>query len=262
MAKIKVRPHPGALSELLNKKGMTQMDARDKTGVDRKTLLRIERGEEVKLETLQRVATKLQVPEGYFSGPPAAEGMGSATDNSSPLEPGTVMLRKLDVTDLERLLRGAQILRWQLNAPVRDEAARKFLEELDEAVENFRKQVQHEEFADTTDAPVSLRFQLDRLKNRDDIAARLERLAEHRVVLLGTDYLFWECAHVEHSLPYETVYAKEYHSSNTVLLSVEPFGVQSRRVHVHIGSVPPILAPDIKCPIFVNSQQIPAEQEL
>jgi transcriptional regulator with XRE-family HTH domain len=104
MAKIKVRPHPGALSELLKKKGMTQIDAHATTGVDRKTLKKIDDGEEVKLETLQKVATKLQVPEGYFSQPAVATDDDSDVSSVLP-EPGTVMLRKLDIARLEELLR-------------------------------------------------------------------------------------------------------------------------------------------------------------
>ncbi|MBR1149339.1 helix-turn-helix transcriptional regulator [Bradyrhizobium sp. JYMT SZCCT0428] len=141
MAKIKVRPRPGALSELLKIKGFTRMDAFEKTRVDRKTLSKIDRGEEVKLETLQQVINKLQVTEEYFRNPPTAE----ATDDSGgDPEPGTIMLRKLDWARLEELLTGAENLRWHLKAPVRDDAARTFLVEFEQAVENFRKTVGRE----------------------------------------------------------------------------------------------------------------------
>ena len=76
------------------------MDASQKTGVDRKTLLKIDRGEEVKLEKLQKVANKLGVPEEYFLHPPAAE----VTDDGDVPEPGTIMLRKLDVARLKDFL--------------------------------------------------------------------------------------------------------------------------------------------------------------
>ena len=101
---------------------------------------KIDRGEEVKLETLQKVANKLQVTEGYFSHPVAAE-VADDGDVPSTLEPGTIMLRKLDWARLEELLEGAEHLRWHLNAHVRDDEARKFLEEFEQAVENFRKQL-------------------------------------------------------------------------------------------------------------------------
>src|SRR5262245_57019541 len=104
MAKIKVRPRPGALSDLLKKKKMTQMDAFTKTRVDRKTLRKIERGQEVKLETLQQAANKLQVPEDYFLHIPAVEV--AQDDDVLSLEPGNIMLRKLDLARLEEILKG------------------------------------------------------------------------------------------------------------------------------------------------------------
>jgi len=115
---------------------MTQMDAFEKTRVDRKTLLKIERGQEVKLETLQQVATKLQVTEGYFTRPTAAV-VADDIDDPSTLESGTIMLRKLDATRLKELLQVGENLRWHLKAQVPDDAARKFLEEFEQAVEKF-----------------------------------------------------------------------------------------------------------------------------
>jgi hypothetical protein len=253
MAKIKVRPRPGALSELLKTKGMTKMDAFEKTRVDRKTLSKIDRGEEVKLETLQQVVNKLQVTEEYFRDPPAAEVANDADDP----EPGTVMLRKLDGARLQQLFKADPArLEWKLNAQVRDEEARKFLEEFETLVENFRKDLFLS--SDT----VSLRQQLERLKTLENIDARLELFAEHRLALLGADHLFWECSHDEYK--YEDVYwtKAEYQSYNTVLLSVEPLGTQSRRVHAAVGNPPPLFAPDVETAVFVNGVKLPSLEEL
>jgi transcriptional regulator with XRE-family HTH domain len=252
MAKITVRPRPGALSDLLKKKGMTQMDAFETTRVDRKTLSKIDRGEEVKLETLQKVANKLQVTEGYFNHPVPAAVDG---DVSAVLEPGTIMLRKLDWPRLEQLLRGAENLRWHLKALVRDDAARAFLEEFEQAVENFRKLLNFD-VPEAWDGDPSLRFQLNRLKTADDIAARLEQFAAHGVALLGSDYLFWECSSEARSHGPDITWQQfSYNSSRTVLLSVEPFGTLARRVHFFPGKVPPIIA-DLNTTVFVNGEEL------
>jgi transcriptional regulator with XRE-family HTH domain len=266
MAKIKVRPRPGALSELLKKKGMTQVDAKEKTSTDRKTLSRIDRGEDVKRETLQKVANRLQVPEGYFfSNPVPVPAAEDDIDVSSVSEPGTIMLRKLDWARLGELFDGTENLRWHLKAQVRDDATRKFLEEFEQAVENFRRQLAMNQ-PEFWDGDPSLRFQLNFLKAADDIAARLERLADHGVVLLGADYLFWDRDSEDGS--YEDNYWTNvnYRSSRIVLLSVEPAGTQSRRVPIFQGSLPPRFAPNtphtpytrhINTNVFVNGVQLP-----
>ena len=270
MAKIKVRPRPGALSKLLKEKGLTQMDAQAKTHVDRKTLRKIERGEEVKLETLQQVATKLQVADDYFRNPPpTAKGADENAIRGS--EPGNIMVRKLDPQRLERLLdQGHARIRWELNAQVRNDAARKFLEELEEAVENLRVQLEISdcEASDGTYASDSLRFHLSRLKTAEDIATRLEGLAEHRLALLGADYLFWECSFENSGCPSDDHYEdREYltvhhNSSRIVLLSVEASGTQSRRVRVFQGPIPPLFAPDADTSVFVNGEKLLSLEEI
>jgi len=132
MGKITVHPRPGALLELLKRKAMTKTDARQKTRLDPKTLLKIDRGEEVKLETLQQVSNKLGVTEEYFL-PSATE----ATTNDDVSEQGTIMLRKLGVARLFELLSGTDLLNcleWKLNTHVRDDEARRFLKDFETAV--------------------------------------------------------------------------------------------------------------------------------
>jgi transcriptional regulator with XRE-family HTH domain len=104
VAKIKVRAHPGALAELLKSKGMTQMDAKSVSDIDRKTLAKINRGEEVKLETLQTLANKLKVPTTFFD-PPAASSLDQADSQRDDPQRLDLMLRKVDADQLVNLMR-------------------------------------------------------------------------------------------------------------------------------------------------------------
>src|SRR5438552_1934284 len=100
MAKRKVRPHPGVLAQLLKDKNMTQAEVAASGGIDRKTQAKINRGEEVKQETLQKLADKLKVPITYFD-PSAGKPIEEV---ESPLEeiPGwlSLLLRRLDAHDV------------------------------------------------------------------------------------------------------------------------------------------------------------------
>src|SRR5262249_42958323 len=170
MAKKKVRPRPGALMELLKKKGMTQMDAAV-GGVDRKTLRKIERGEEVKLETLQKLATNLHVPPSYFlETSPAPDQTGGSFDPTN-----TVMLRKLNAERLAELIKRAEKVEWLLNVQVIDNKARGLLHDLESAVSTAKG---YELFK------YDLRHQLHRLQAVDSLADFLQELGKHRLAVL------------------------------------------------------------------------------
>ena len=101
----------------------------------------------------------------------------------------------------------------------------------------------------------SLTFQLNGLKMRQAVAALMERLVEHRITVLGAEYLQWfmiEKLEGEHDAgPFDLRY---YRSTRIVELSVEPYGARSRRVPIYQGEEPPNSAPETNPPtkIFVD----------
>jgi transcriptional regulator with XRE-family HTH domain len=242
MAKKKVHPRPGALMELLKKREMTKMDAAqpDVTGIDRKTLVKIDRGEEVKLETLQKVAISLRVPLAYFVETAEADDID---DPSDPMH--FVMLRKLNGERLAELLKGAEAvglgrnIDWVLNVQVVDEKARKLLKELERIVSSSRL------IPGWTDG---LSDQLERLESFDRLGGILKELHGCRLAVLGGDYVYWERS----SKPFLV----EYSSGRKVLLSVESSGTQSRRVPVSPGHEPPKLAPNDSTIVTVDGRRL------
>jgi transcriptional regulator with XRE-family HTH domain len=276
MAKIKVCPHPGALSELLKSKGMTQVDAARVSGIDRKTLAKIDRGEEVKLETLQKLANKLRVPIAHFDPP-----SGSSIDqvDSQLEEPGSVMLRKVDAEGLADLLKHNVSHQWQLNVHQVDDEVAAVLEQLEGAVSELNSYIQetnYRRFVATADIRPSnpdfharekaaatkflgsLGQQLDGLKFFKRVADLFEELAKHRLAILGAEFLYWECTHgtdwpgTAEELPF-TPY-DNYVVQPTVLISIDEQSVQTRHASVDRGREPPKFAPDRTTMVIVNGR--------
>jgi transcriptional regulator with XRE-family HTH domain len=276
MAKIKVRPHPGALAELLKSKNMTHSDAAGRGGVDRKTQAKINRGEEVKLETLDRLAKRLSVPITYFY-PPA----GSAIDPRDGLEdPGSVMLRKVDAEALADLLKRNVSYRWQLNVHQVDDEVAAFLEQLEEAVSEFNGYIQETNYRrfvsgadirssdsnfDAREKAAAIKFlgslgqQLDGLKIFKRVANLFEELAKHRLAILGAEFLYWECTHgtkrpgtpEDTFTPYD-----DYIVQPTVLISIDEHSVQTRRASVDRGREPSKFAPNSTTEVWVNGRRL------
>jgi hypothetical protein len=85
--------------------------------------------------------------------------------------------------------------------------------------------------------------------------AALEELKAHSVSILGGEYLFWDFEVHEH----EEQYAYTYVSPKSVILAVAPISLQSTKVEVNIGKVPPAQVED-SWPTYVNGVEINARK--
>lgn len=255
MAKQMVHPRPGALKEALQKRGMTQMEAADRevgTGIDRKTLAKIDRGDEVKRDTLEQVANRLHVSLGHFLGTTEAD------DKLNYPPAHTVMLRRLNGERLAELLKRVplggkfqsftgDLLEWLLNVQVVDEKASKLLNELERAATQSRV------IPSSTD---SLSAQLQRVTSLDRLGDILKELHECRLAVLGGDYLYWVKLHSGHTEAGRHFSEVTYRSFPKVLLSIDPSGTRSRRVPISPGSEPPKFAPNAATIVTVDGRRL------
>jgi transcriptional regulator with XRE-family HTH domain len=255
MAKIKVRPYPGALAELLKSRDMTQTDAKSVSRIDRKTLAKIIRGEEVKLETLQTLANRLNVPTTFFD-PPAGSSVDPVDGQLEDSKSSSLMLRKLDANDLPEMLRRTTRVKWELNnVHTIDEKTIPLLEQLEDAVSDLHAHINRG--PQRSDEHYGLKPQLDKLKKIKLVASLLEGLAKHRLAVLGAEYLAWESTtETEYDDLGDLFTIFSYLSHPTALLSVEE-PAQARRANVLRGNEPPRFAPDeLTTIIHVNGTKL------
>ena len=252
---------------------MTQSDAKQATGVDRKTLAKIERGEKVKRETLQNVANGLRVPLSFFD-PPATVLAGEdpvpalarpRAEDEDPFSPnGQILLRELDAEGLSGLLQKANKIYWELNLQSADEEVSGLLEEFEQAVNQLHQHLTYQSPEWKQSGAFSLSVKLSGLKKGRVVASLMQRLIEHRIAVLGADYLDWS---VEKEIQnyYEELFrhVHTYRSTRIVELSVEQYGARSRRVEIWVSDPPPKFAPvtDPPTEVIVNGVQLGYEDD-
>src|SRR5262249_13119244 len=136
-----------------------------------------------KLETVRKVANGLRVPVNFFD-PPATE-LAEQDDHN------LITLRELDTDGLSELLNKADTITWRLNLPRVDEKVRELLKQFEDAVFYFYQHLHHQSYEWKERGPHSLQTQLSGLEKGEAVATLMEQLAEHRIIVLGTDYLHW-----------------------------------------------------------------------
>jgi transcriptional regulator with XRE-family HTH domain len=249
MAKKKVCPHPGVLKQLLKERNMTQEEAANACVIDRKTLAKIDRGEEVKQETLQKVANKLMVPATYFD-PPA----GSSVDQlDSPFEL-SLLLRRVDADDLPLMLLWVdrKCIDWKLNVHTVDDETISLLEQFEDAVKDV-----HEHVNGAPDS--SLRQELGQLKKTRHVASLMEELAKHGVAVFGGEYVSW---HNEKGFDdYAERPYVNYTSNAHVVFSIERHPAHEPRQKVWQGKLPPRFAPRATL-VTVNGKILDVDEDI
>ena len=248
MAKKKVRPHPGVLKQLLKEKNMTQAEVAAGGGIDRKTQVKIDRGGEVKLETLQKLADKLKVPVTYFD-PPASSSVGDGKSITQfPKDQAeedwkahvwlSLLLRKVDVDDLSEMLLSvsdSERIEWKLNVRTVDDETISLLEQFEDAVKDLC------EHQNDFGVRPSLRRELDELKKTKRVVSLMEELAKHGVAVFGGEYVSW---HNEKGFDdYAERPYVNYTSNAHVVFSIERHSAHEPRQKVWQGKLPPRFAP-------------------
>jgi transcriptional regulator with XRE-family HTH domain len=257
VAKIKDSASPGALLRVGSQQNLNRQELAQKAKVDRKTAQKIDEGQPVKRETLEKVANNLRVPVEHLK----ARTDETVGDLAPHLEvhaaSGNLLLKKLSAAELPELLQGTGRLHWMLELPALALKLHPTLEKLEDAIEALRASL---------NIPFSppyhtLRSQLSRVARLGEIEELLKELHADRIAFFGATYLSWESSK-EDVIHYEgrTWGGDEnFTSTQVAALCIDHSSLDSKRVIVDAGSKPPRYSSEVD--VFVDGVRLKTREE-
>jgi hypothetical protein len=242
MSKEKISIPAGNLMRVAATKGITTLSAlssQEKTGVDRKTLRRINEGQPVKRTKLQSIADKLHVPISHLEGSDAADKSGHVSSTNVFRE---VKLHQLDGAALRKLASEADDNRnWFLNI---DQISHELKTTLLKLRENLNVWWTHANLGPPSDERDNLESEISFIETSVYIDESVTELAQQKVKIFGGIYLFWQKFQpIKDGRPLPLLH---YCSDLRAALSIVPEKKISSTVRVYIGEEPP--------PNFVESE--------
>jgi hypothetical protein len=234
MTKKLVAIPEGNLMRIAATKGITTLFALwKKTGVDRKTLRKINTGQPVREKTLQDIEKRLRVPLPHLLGKSTLDEV----ENSGGLDTfqiREIKLQQLDGAALRRLAGETDQITWLLKMDQMSESLEATLLKLRDSLQRWCHHL-------ATFGTPDLVDQISSIKASTDINQSVEQLAEQNLKIYGGTYVVWK-----REPPFLRVMGKRYpgpdliYTSQTeVLLSIAPEKKNNSTVRVSIGWEPP-----------------------
>lgn len=271
MAKTMKAAAPGALTEILDARNLSQDDVSKAWQFSRNTLRGINKGDPVKLETLQRLATHLRVPVDHFlqtssNSPEAGDGANATTEDDEDQEAGKadapdndadpfkgVLLKPADVDALENELRYSVDTTWKIERPIPREAVEP-LEKLEEAVNDLESLY----YAPPPNKRGSLQIELDKIKAASRLSEIMDELKNHGLHVLLGSYIRWK-REVRNPVYEDSGEVVDYKSALMLILCIAPLSAKTKRATVFEGAKPPKYAAPGGPAVYVNGRELPPE---
>lgn len=205
MAIEKVKPRVGALKEAMKNKDLTQERLREICGCSRTTIADINKGKEVKFDTMNEIAKALRIPIEHLIEQKNDANEENLSDEFVVADydwfrrVSIKLQRIITANDLKQAIGHSKNIRWALQIEDMDEELSASLVNFEQKVTEFKEYEQNSVSFEGN----SLAKLVDKRKSHLQIQNDIALLVEKNVFIYGTNYLEWrQSESYEYSDPY------------------------------------------------------------